>query len=215
MKRLCIIVSMFALTSCAVQEQKIKSSALKSGNSLQLQVGKRYDFNMMTGGTAGSWGLLGPLGTFGASASAASNGEEVVRKNNIADPAIDIARDLGQKLQSRYKLNLLNSTPIMLETNDADIIRQMHHDADYQLNVLTGWGTIHNLVGDLAVMTQFQMRLTETATGDIIASATCNERTDHKYGLDELRDNNAEKLKQALLSLQRKCKHRLSDILLN
>jgi hypothetical protein len=211
MKKTLFLLAAVILASCTPPTKKIGGEErLVSGKTLHTVLVKAPSFVLMTGGTAATWGMLAAVtGAFGGELSAASNGAELIRQNGVQPPSIPIAVELTKGLQRRYGVTLAN-TQIAQQSGDKSELQGFYKGADYTLVVDMSWRTAYNLLGSLAVMNQINIRLTEGAEGKVVAESQCNTKTPHDYSLDELRANNAQKLKDAVAEAERVCLRQLS-----
>ncbi len=215
MKRLMLpLVGALFLSACGQYDKKLDSVQVPAGATLQPIVLKAPDYSLMSDGTALSWALLGPLGAAGANASATSNGADLVRQADIKNPAIHITGSLAKKLRQKYKMKLTSEEPVMSETYDGEIIRKMHKDSDYLLETYLEWGTKGgSITGGVSVYNTFSILLLRTESGEVLSRSTCRQSTDHTYGLNELRDNNAAKLKKLITEAADTCLAQFSEAL--
>lgn len=209
MRTLLALAAMLTLVACAPAEKKLVAAEDLNKKSLQPLVGERLDFSLMTGGTSASWGLFGPIfGNIAAASSAASNGAALMREHNIPDQIVLVSKNLSERLKKKYEMTL--KEPVTLQTTDEALIAQMYKDTDYTLYIYGRSGTNHNLAGSLGLYTYMIMELKEVATGTKLAVSVCNDRTDHKWGLDELRDNKAKKLKEEMVKAGERCEEQFA-----
>lgn len=103
-KKIAVIFAVLVLTGC-VSTETIKldknASATMHGKKLALSASDRPDFAAMTAGKA----MFAMVGAF----AMISTGNEIVRENNIEDPAVYIAKEISEGLKSRHSMNIATS----------------------------------------------------------------------------------------------------------
>ncbi|HEU4777638.1 MAG TPA: hypothetical protein VFS95_12490 [Telluria sp.] len=220
MKNFLIAASLVAvLTGCASTtpsnpiDNEI-SSAMLNQNIVQV-VHLRPNFTAMTAGkVAFPGGLLGAMMT-GAS------GNDIISQNNVQDPAIAIGRELVKELALTRGAKVVPSV-ITLESRDAAAIAAAALSrAPYVLDVETRIWNFAYFPTDWThyrVSYVAQARLIDSATGKILADATCKRIPDSNVGApsyDDLVGGAAAGLKSELAQATAQCIASLKTDLLN
>lgn len=170
MRVLSLIVACALLGACAsTQNLAVSPDTLDSmqGKSLVLIQRESPDFVAMTSGK----GMFAVAGV-GAAVSA---GNEMVRENNVVDPAMNISRTLAQNLASNYGVTLRGETD-MAGSGSVDDLVELASGSDYALDIATnGWTYIYDgfNFGDYFVGYSSKLRLIDVTTGEVISSGFC------------------------------------------
>lgn len=111
------------------------AAALKD-KTVALTLHETADFGAMTAGKAG-FGVFGVLAMFKA-------GNDMVRENQIADPALLVREHLAAGLQNAYGARLLAPDAAATKAKKPKQIAALHPEADYVLDVdSVGWGYLY------------------------------------------------------------------------
>jgi 5-enolpyruvylshikimate-3-phosphate synthase len=104
MQRALLVMAVTMVGGCALVQRPIDpgvAEALK-GQRLAATYGKKPSFMARTPGKAATGALLGPIGSAFASSAMISAGNEIVAKNNIADPAPAMTDELVTAIEKKY-----------------------------------------------------------------------------------------------------------------
>jgi len=164
----CLIV-----TGCATVTTDELSVAESEEMSEKTVVMSRYkelpDFVAQTA-TNAQFGLLGL-------AAAKSNGNAMIQKNNIADPAIDISRQLAAGLGENYNLKVVENGELKSESGKLENLVEVYQGYDYILDVRTlGWRSIHFPTdwNSYKVLYAAHAKLIDAASQSVVAEELCN-----------------------------------------
>ena len=154
------------------------------------------DFAASTAGKA-SFGLIG-------AAAMISEGNKIIKENDVEDPANYISKQLISALSNKYQLVHIDANTSELESEDVKNISRAFKDADYVLDVRTvNWSFIYFPTdwNNYRVIYSSKLRLIDTKKRMTIAEGFCSrvpEEDDNAPSYDELLGNNAERLKNEL-----------------
>lgn len=118
------------------------------------------------------------FGSFGI-ASAISSGNEMIRNNNIKDPAYLIAKKLSDGLRSNYNVKVVEpdvSIPKKTRGKVVDLAN-IYSDYDYVLDVNTlRWGTLYFSMDwdSYRLIYSAHVRLIDVKSKQVIAEERCN-----------------------------------------
>jgi PBP1b-binding outer membrane lipoprotein LpoB len=185
------------LTGCVSAPIKpMDSSAGLQGKSVILTQYAKPDFAAMTPGKA-------VIGIFGAFAMIHA-GNELVAKDNIADPSLEIGEQVANDLSAKDGIRILPNQRVVAADDKPATLVKVYPDADLILDVKTinwmysyypsQWGKYH-------VYYTVRMRLLNGRTGDLIAQQLCKtDPTDpgNPPSVDGLRADHSALLKQLL-----------------
>ena len=179
----------------------------------------QYEKPNFIAGTA----TTGAFAMFGAVA-AVSQGNSLIEKNNVSDPAIKIGDELCKFLCDKYNLKMLDNTGKKLSSNEIDYLINEYRGANYILDIkTTGWGFGY-FPGDwnnYYVNYSSVLRVIDTESKEVIAQDVCSrmpkhEDTNKAPTYDYLTDNNAQGLKNELNNAADYCiKHYKDSIFKN
>ena len=170
MKAAILVISCLMLCACAsTQNLAVSPDVLQAmqGKSLVLIQRESPDFVAMTSGK----GMFAVAGV-GAAVSA---GNEMVRENDIVDPAMGISRRLARSLTSDYGATLLGETAAA-ESDSVAALAEMAGSGDYALDVVTnGWSYMYDgfNFSDYFVGYSSKLRLIDVRTAQVVASGFC------------------------------------------
>lgn len=154
------------------------------------------DFAASTAGKA-SFGLIG-------AAVMISEGNKIIRENEVEDPANYISDQLVSVLSDKYGLVSIDTNASELESEDVNNISRVCKDADYVLDVRTiNWSFIYfpSDWNNYRVIYSSKLRLIDTKKSIAVAEGFCSrvpEKDENAPSYDELLSNNAERLKNEL-----------------
>jgi hypothetical protein len=192
------IVALVLLSGCAT----VNHTPLSKDAAVQLQgktiVRTRYatpDFSSFTAGKA-AFGLIGV-------AAMISEGNSIIKENEIADPAIEIGRALSDKSSSVRATKVIES-PVVTPSDDVEALVAAYKGADYLLDVKTFNWMFAYYPADWAhykVLYSARFRLIDAARKTVVAESLCRstEGDDAKPpSKDQLLDDKARLLKAYL-----------------
>ncbi|WP_156171438.1 hypothetical protein [Dyella japonica] len=209
MKKFCCAVAMAAVLSGCVSAptKSMDSSSALQGKHVVVTQYAKPDFSAMTPGKA-AFGLFGAMAMISA-------GNELVKSENIEDPAIEISEHLASDMEAKRSATLLPSShTIATDDNPASLVK-IYPGADVILDVKTinwmynyypsQWGKYH-------VNYAARVRLIDGKTGALVAQHLCKiDPTDPNDPPtnDALRANHAALLKEFLHKAASSC---VSDV---
>jgi len=171
------------------------------GQPLTLIVHKKASFLAMTSGKA-AFAMFGAL-------AALSEGDKVVKDNNIADPAGAIADRIGTELAGRLKTPAPVTVSEFDEDSNTDIAKAAGGKGLAFYVEAVGWGFSYYSTswGHYHVNYDARMRLVDAATGQTIAQAPCKYETgeDGAPDYDTMMADNAAFIKKVMASAADSC----------
>jgi hypothetical protein len=158
-----------ALAGCVSAPTKpIASNASLQGKRLVLSEYAKPDFSAMTAGKA-EFGLFGALAMI-------HDGNELVKNDGIADPAIDIGQQLAKDLATQDADTVMPGPTITSANDNPSTLVKTYPGADLIIDVKTinwmyayyptKWGTYH-------INYAARVRLLDGSTGAIVAQQMC------------------------------------------
>ena len=191
-------VFIYACASPASKEIKIENTKNMSDKNL---VRTQYEKPNFIAGTAttGAFAMLGAV-------AAISQGNSLIEKNNVGDPAIKIGDELCKYICEKYNLKMLDNLGKKSSSNEINDLINEYREANYILDIkTTGWGFGY-FPGDwnnYYVNYSSFLRVIDTETKEIIAQGACvrmpkYEDTNKAPTYDYLVENNAQGLKNEL-----------------
>lgn len=198
MRKFCAVAAIAAmLVGCApVATKSINSSAGLQGRRLAITSHPIPDFSAGTAGKA-MFAMVGAIAMIHA-------GNEMVRQDQIEDPAIHIGQRLSMDLAKTQGVTVLPSNGLVATSDDAATLIKTYPGADLLLDVKTyAWSYIYYPTkwGSYRVNYDANVRLLDGKSGEVIAQQTCKiDPTDpnNPPTLDALRANRSALLKQLL-----------------
>jgi hypothetical protein len=115
------------------------------------------------------FGLLGV-------AAAVSNGNSMIRDNNIEDPALGMAKQLADELAAAQKMTIINAS-IAVESAGLDAVVAAYPQVDYILDVRTrGWSSIYYVsdFNNYKVAYSVYARLIDRKAKMVLAEKACS-----------------------------------------
>ncbi len=110
-------------------------------------------------------------------AAAKSNGNAMIQNNDIADPAVEISRQLAAGLGENYSLKVVESGEVKVDSGKLDKLMEVYQGYDYILDVRTlGWRSIYFPTdwNSYKVYYTAHARLIDAANQEVIAEEMCN-----------------------------------------
>tara|TARA_R110000868_G_scaffold209273_1_gene458928 strand:- start:544 stop:1200 length:657 start_codon:yes stop_codon:yes gene_type:complete len=206
-KKIVVLVSIFAMLSACVSTKNIKISATDiqqlNPNNMALTIRDKPDFAAMTAGKA-MFAMLGAAAMIAA-------GNELVKENEVEDPARYIQTELAKALTTSYGFALNIGPAIKVDTDKPAKIAALAPASDLVLDVETiNWSFAYFPTdwNNYRVIYSVKLRLFNTKTKSMVAEGFCSrvpEEDTSAPSYDELVANKAERLKQELKVAADKC----------
>ena len=198
MRKLIAVAAIAAmLVGCApVSTKSINSTAGLQGKRLAVTSHPIPDFSAGTAGKA-MFAMVGAIAMIHA-------GNELVRQDQIQDPAIRIGQRLSTDLAKTQGVIVLPPNGLVASSDDPAALIKTYAGADLLLDVKTyAWSYVYYPTkwGSYRVNVDANVRLLDGKSGDVIAQQTCKiDPTDpnNPPSLDALRANQSALLKQLL-----------------
>lgn len=207
MKKIVVLVSLFAMLSACVSTKNIKISAADiqqlNPNNIAMTIRDKPDFAAMTAGKA-MFAMLGAAAMIAA-------GNELVKENEVEDSALYIQAELAQALTTSYGFALSTGPAIKVDTDKPAKIAALAPTSDLVLDVETiNWSFAYFPTdwNNYRVIYSVKLRLFNTKTKSMVAEGFCSrvpEEDASAPSYDELVANKAERLKQELKIAADKC----------
>ena len=193
-----ILASLFLVGCVSTKNVPVPDGNIDDFRNHTVTVPKRGipDFAASTAGKA-SFGLIGAAATI-------SEGNKIIKENEVEDPANYICEQLIPALSDKYQLVRIDTNASELKSEDVINISRVFKDADYVLDVRTiNWSFIYFPTdwNNYRVIYSSKLRLIDTKKSMTIAEGFCSrvpEQDENSPSYDELLSNNAERLKQEL-----------------
>jgi hypothetical protein len=153
------------------------------------------DFAAMTPGKA-AFAILG-------AALMISEGNSIVKDNEIPDPAVVISKDLAKRLESARSVKIVEK-PVSAKADDVSALVASGQVGDYVLDVKTlNWmfGYYPTNWSGYRVMYTARLRLIDTKTSAVVAETACKSTQGNDAtppSKDQLLENKAALLKELL-----------------
>lgn len=203
MKKIIMLGTVLVLggfTGC-VSTKEITHSNLKSikqsnFNSIIISKRKKPDF-LATTVVNVQFGMIGL-------AQQISAGNKRIRENNVEDPAVYIANELGADLGRTLGIEKIQISSSEAESTNVNKLSEQYAGTDLLLDVQTiGWQSTYYLsdLNNYRVVYNGVIRLIDTKDKVILAQSHCSKKQDDKKNspsYDQLFENNAAILKAAL-----------------
>ncbi|MDO8267422.1 MAG: hypothetical protein Q7T32_06270 [Moraxellaceae bacterium] len=157
----CSTIKTNELTTDESQILKEKSVALSKYDKLP-------DFAAQTAANV-QFGLLGL-------ATAISNGNKIINKNNIEDPALSISRQLAEGLKSNHNVKIIESNEYVSAKSQINDLVTKYAGHDFVLDVKTvGWNSIYfpSDWDSYRVMYSAHARLIDIKSKQVVAEEVC------------------------------------------
>ncbi|MEH6368017.1 MULTISPECIES: hypothetical protein [Pseudomonadaceae] len=114
--------------------------------------------------------------------TAISNGNAIIRRNNIQDPALGISRQLAQGMQGSHGFNVTEAADFVAVKSDVPELVSRYRDYDYVLDVKTlGWSSIYFPTDwdNYRVIYTAHARLISVDSGQVVAEQLCSHVPDY------------------------------------
>jgi hypothetical protein len=166
------------------------------GKSITTAKREMPDFAAMTAGKA-MFAVVGAVAMISA-------GNDIIRDNQVEDPANHISAALIAGLAEKHDLSVVNSDAILVANESPDKLAAQYASSDYLLDVRTiNWSFAYFPTDwdSYRVMYSAKLRLINTGNGQIVAESFCArvpEKTAGAPSHNELLANQAQRLKDEL-----------------
>lgn len=199
MKNAVMLILFLFLAGCAGKNMAIDRATLPTmqGKSVALVKNESPSFIALTSGK----GMFAILGV----AAAAAEGNQLVKNDEILDPATNISKLLAQELNSRYGLSPVEDTCPLADSRSVAEIAKLAQDSDFALDVATyNWQFVYDgfSFSDYLVGYSVKMRLIDVANSRVISEGLCtyDTKTAGKplVSYEALLENNSAYIKQSL-----------------
>jgi hypothetical protein len=200
-----LLLSAALLTACSTATNapmRADAAGTLEGRSVVLSRYAKQDFSALTAGK-------GAFAAVGAGA-AVSTGNELVKQEGIADPAVAVSDALGKRLAQRYRLT---PKPAGMEAKSDNVgeLAQTYAGSDLLLDVKTqAWGFVYYPTdwSHYRIMYNARLRLIDLKTKAVLAEGTCvlaPEKTADSPTYEELLAQNAARLKREFAGAETAC----------
>ena len=197
--KVCIIISLMSLSGCV----SVSNKPISSEESTKL-LGKslsptKYEIPNFLARTAGSAGI-GVLGL----AMMISDGNNIVKTNNIPDPAISISMELMEMLAGHHNMKIITGNNSVIRKDNLTSVISTYGGVDYLVDVKTVHWMFEFYPENwirYRVVYAATLRLIDTNNKSVVAETLCRStQGDDKNppSKTKLIDNNAELLKSYL-----------------
>ncbi len=181
------------------------------GKNFVIATSDRPDFAAMTAGKA-MFAMLGAIAMISA-------GNEIVRENDIEDPAAYIGAELAKKIAQDREMDVAN---VMAPSEDDSIeyLTAAHANYDYVLDVrTTNWsfGYFPTDWNSYRVIYGAKLRMIDVKSQEVVAEASCSripEQSAVSPSYDQLLNDGAARLKSELQTAAEYCVEELKTKLL-
>ncbi len=202
------VAMIFMLGACAGKQPLDASHAdALNGKRLAIAVDKNGGLSAQTGGKVL---LLGGLSGF----AAAADGNDILKKNNVPDPAVSLVHGLAEKLSHQYGMQVMTPEPLQ-GMGDADYIKavQAAGGADYLLVTQQPGASVMYYLTDMnnyIVRIGLAARLVNMQTGENVYKGLCQytleyDDADMAPSWKDLFDNGAAGYKEQVKAAERHC----------
>lgn len=165
-------LSILVMSGCSTIKTNELTSNEAAGMAQKTLIYSKYnklpDFPAQTGANV-QFGLIGL-------ATAISNGNAIITKNNITDPALAISERLAKQLEQNHNLKLVQDNNT-ISSNKIPELLKAYGQYDYILDVRTlGWNSIYYVSdwNNYRVMYSAHARLIDAKSKAIVAEEACN-----------------------------------------
>jgi hypothetical protein len=201
-----IIVLLFFLGCVSTKNIPVADSDIDDLSNHTITVPNREipDFAAMTADKAAAGAVFGVIGAIGSASAMISEGNRIIRDNEVEDPANYISEQLVSALSDKYQMTPIDTDTTELESEDVKDISRIFKDADYVLDVRTinwSFGYFPSDWNNYRVIYSSKLRFIDTKKNIAIAEGFCAripEQDELAPSYDELLMNNAERLKGEL-----------------
>lgn len=173
------------------------------GQSVVVTSREKPNFSAMTA-VAASFAVIGAL-------AAISEGNSIVEKNEVADPADFISSSLAKSLEAAQSVKIISASVPVASDDPSVIASSAASSAAYVLDVQTTYWSFDYFPTDWThyrVLYAAKARLIDTRTKSVVALGICSRVPDSNTGAptyDELMANQAAGLKRELEAAAKEC----------
>ena len=187
-----IILSTLLLSGCVSTRAKLlseSSSGLRPGDSLAVSIRPMPSFAVFKPSNA-MFGAIGGIASI-------SSGNDIIRKNTVADPAVYISEVLAAHLVAKFNVSLVNEKILIDTTNVSAISEIAKETSELVLDVQTAnWSCVYMPLNwtRYRVIYSAKVRLIDTRRSESIAEGLIIWQTPDSYDkptYEELFSNNA------------------------
>ena len=202
-----IIIGSLVFVGCvSTKNVPVAASDIDDLRNHTVAVPKRKvpDFGAFTADKTAGQAVFGLIGGIAGAVATISEGNRIVRENEIEDPANYISQQLLSALSDTYQMTPIDTVSPELESEEVDDISRVFEAADYVLDVRTiNWSFWYfpSDWNNYRVMYSSKLRLIDTKKSVAIAEGFCSrfpEEDEDAPSYDELLFNNARRLKDEL-----------------
>lgn len=205
----CIVVS--SATGCVSTTPMTPETAGKIKDR-EVVIGKRQkpDFYAFTLGGVAPAALMGALGGALSGGGVVHEGNEIVARYHVEDPAAYIGEELSAYLSSKYGTKI-TSRSVVITDDDVEALSKKNPGVDLILEVRTRyWDFIYLLthLDRYKVRYRAHFRLIDVGTARVVAEGVCfrdPDQTPTAPTYDELLASNAARLKRELREAADSC----------
>ena len=152
-----------------------ESTELKGKTVVYTQYGELPDFPATTA-TNSQFAVMGAF-------AAISNGNSMIQKNEIEDPALELAKQLSGYLKSEYGMSVVDSNEVLSVKSKVPDVIEAYRGVDYILDAKTvSWASAHypSDWGNYRVFYNAHARLIDTAQEAVVAEVMCHYQSDYE-----------------------------------
>lgn len=198
MKRILLAAMLTAALSGCVSApiKTVSSESALQGKTIILTEYATPDFTAMTAGKA-------MFGLFGAAAMLKA-GNDLVAKDQIADPSIAVGEKIAQDLVDNHGGKLLPNNRVVASSDSVSTLLKEYTGADLIVDVkTTGWMSAYfpSDWGKYHVIYNARIRVLDGKTGNLVAQAVCKTSfpdKDHAPTKDQMLANDGQVLKELM-----------------
>ena len=215
-KTTAIVLMAYCLTACvSTKNVPLDVAKLESSKPQSLVVTARGkpDFSAMTPGKA-AFAMLGAAG-------AISEGNKIVKENNVEDPANYISTEVTKVLSKRFKISSVKRAKKPTQATDATKLANDYPTGGLIVDVQTiNWSFIYFPTdwSHFRVIYSAKMRLVDGKSKKMLAEGFCSrvpEKDESSPTKDQLLANSAARLKKELQISAGDCVKQLVDNVIN
>lgn len=203
------------LAGCAsipTQSVANQSMAAWRGKTVAVTSRPRASMLMMTAGKA-AFGLIGV-------AAAVSAGNDIVKRDNIPDPAQQVAHDLLQIAEKQYGIVPASLAPVRVDTRNIADLASAARGADLLIDVESTGQGINYFASDWShywLQSGLILRVIDVHTATVVGQAVCGQNTLHQPNPPSRKDllaNDGQVLKSMLAAQSDACRDQFANTVL-
>lgn len=199
----------------SVKNVPLESSSLSSIKGQPIAYTERAkvpDFSATKASNVAAGAIFGAIGGAAMAIKAINDGNELIKLNQIGDPAEIIAENLTKSLASSQSATPA-SAPVVVQNEDPAQIAANGAGARYIVDVrTTSWGTLYYSTdwSHYGLLYGAKLRLIDASSSKVVAEGFCFIKPEKTPGqqaptYDELTANGAEKLKAMISAAVDQC----------